>query len=342
LTGDVMAPRGIDSLTGYGEDAVLDVRDLSVEFQTRESTIFAVQHVSFSLRPDETLCLVGESGSGKSTAALALMGLLPPNGRAAGGTVRFEGRDLLSLRDRDLRSLRGDRFSMIFQNPMTSLDPAFTVGAQIVDVLREHRGLSRAEAKAIALNLLRQVRIDAPEQRFATYPHHLSGGMRQRVVIAIALACNPVLLIADEPTTALDVTIQAQILRLLRDLRAERHTAIILITHDLGVVAQMADRVAVMYAGRVVEEGPVTEVFASPLHPYTAALMQSIPSAGSTRGNLQVIEGTVPRLTAPARACPFAPRCPHRMERCTTLVPVASEVRPAHRVACFLHEDDHE
>jgi oligopeptide/dipeptide ABC transporter ATP-binding protein len=231
---------------------------------------------------------------------------------------------------------------MVFQNPMTSLDPAYVVGAQIVDVLREHRHLSRAEAKETALALLRQVQIDAPERRFDTYPHHLSGGMRQRIVIAIALACNPDLLIADEPTTALDATIQAQILNLLRDLRAERRTAIILITHDLGVVAQMVDRVAVMYAGRVVEEGPVAGVFGEPLHPYTSALMRSIPSPEVKRGTLEVIEGTIPDLRTPARGCPFAPRCRHRMERCGQLVPVLAEVRPNHQVACFLHEDAHE
>ncbi len=322
--------------------SLLDVRDLSINFRTGAGTIHAVQHVSFTLRPNETLGLVGESGCGKSTTALALMGLLPPNGRAVTGDVEFEGRNLLTMSPKELRRLRGDRLSMVFQNPMTSLDPAYTVGAQIVDVLREHQGLSSAEAKEAAIALLRQVRIDAPEQRFKTYPHHLSGGMRQRVVIAIALACNPVLLIADEPTTALDVTIQAQILNLLRDLRAERRTSIILITHDLGVVAQMADRVAVMYAGRVVEEGPVTAVFEEPLHPYTAALMRSIPSAGSARGTLEVIEGTVPSLRAPARSCPFAPRCPHRMERCVQVVPALTAVRLNHRVACFLHEDAHE
>jgi len=324
-----------------GGACLLDVRDLNINFRGGGGDIFAVQHVSFSLCTNETLGLVGESGCGKSTTAMALMGLLPSNARA-GGEIEFEDRNLLTMREKDLRELRGDRISMVFQNPMTSLDPSYTVGAQIVDVLREHRSLSRDEAKESAIALLRQVRIDAPEQRFNTYPHHLSGGMRQRVVIAIALACNPALLIADEPTTALDVTIQAQILNLLRDLRVERQTSIILITHDLGVVAQMADRVAVMYAGRIVEEGPVADVFEAPLHPYTAALMRSIPSPEVERGALAVIEGTVPNLRAPARACPFAPRCPHRMERCTQLVPVLTEVRPNQKVACFLHEDVHE
>jgi oligopeptide/dipeptide ABC transporter ATP-binding protein len=322
------------------EQPLLEVDDLSVTYRSTRGDVRAVQHASFSLGRNETLGLVGESGCGKSTAALAIMGLLPETCTVT-GRVRVEERDLLTMSRKELRRLRGDRLSMIFQNPMTSLDPAFTVGAQIVDVLREHRGLSRADAREVALDLLRQVRIDAPERRFTTYPHHLSGGMRQRVVIAIALACNPALLIADEPTTALDVTIQAQILALLRELQAERQTSIILITHDLSVVAQMTDRVAVMYAGRIVEEGPVTRVFEEPLHPYTAALMRSIPSAGIPRGALEVIEGTVPDLRSPPRACPFAPRCRHRMERCTQLVPLLTEARPSHRVACYLHEDAH-
>jgi peptide/nickel transport system ATP-binding protein len=316
---------------------LLDVRDLTVRFETAGGAVQAVTGLSLAVQPGETLGLVGESGCGKSTAALALMGLLPPNGRVTGGTVRFEGRDLLRLRPRELRVLRGDRLSMVFQNPMTSLDPAFSVGSQIVDVLREHRGLDRAAARAAAIELLRRVGIPAPEQRFHAPPHRLSGGQRQRVVIAIALACNPALLIADEPTTALDVTIQAQILSLLRDLCAERGAAIILITHDLGVVAQMCDRVAVMYAGRLVEEGPVGAIFAEPLHPYTGALLRSIPSRASSRGDLAVIEGTVPNLVQPPPGCPFAPRCPHRMPRCTERMPLLDEARLAHRVACFLH-----
>jgi oligopeptide/dipeptide ABC transporter ATP-binding protein len=342
MSRDLVAAGASDLVPAGEQPALLQVQDLSVDFQTGRGPVHAVQHVSFALRPNETLGLVGESGCGKSTTALAIMGLLPPNGRAVSGQVEFEGKNLLTMGPRTLRGLRGNRISMVFQNPMTSLDPAYVVGSQIVDVLREHRGLSRLAAKETALALLRQVRIDAPEQRFNTYPHHLSGGMRQRVVIAIALACNPALLIADEPTTALDVTIQAQILNLLRDLRAARQTATILITHDLGVVAQMVDRVAVMYAGRVVEEGPVADVFGTPLHPYTSALMRSIPSPAIERGTLEVIEGTVPDLRAPARACPFAPRCRHRMDRCTQLVPILTEVRPNHKVACFLHEDAHE
>jgi oligopeptide/dipeptide ABC transporter ATP-binding protein len=333
---------GLDLSTAGDQSALLHVHDLSIDFHTTQGDVHAVQHVTLMLQPNETLGLVGESGCGKSTLALAIMGLLPPNGRAVSGRIEFEGRNLLAMGQKDLRSLRGNRISMIFQNPMTSLDPSYVAGSQIMDVLKEHQGLSGAGAKEAALALLRQVRIDAPEARFDTYPHHLSGGMRQRVVIAIALACNPTLLIADEPTTALDVTIQAQILNLLRDLRAERRAAIVLITHDLGVVAQMVDRVAVMYAGRVVEEGPVAGVFGEPLHPYTSALMRAIPSPEVERGTLEAIEGMVPDLRTPARACPFAPRCRHRMERCEHLVPALTPVRAGHQVACFLHEDAHE
>ena len=340
--GDIAVAQRSNPSSSGGGPALLDVRDVSITFRTGAEIIHAVQHVSFTLHPNETLGLVGESGCGKSTTALALMGLLPPNGRVIAGDIEFEGRNLLALKATELRRLRGNRLSMIFQNPMTSLDPSYSVGSQIVDVLREHRGLSGAEAREAAIDLLRQVRIDAPERRFKTFPHHLSGGMRQRVVIAIALACNPALLIADEPTTALDVTIQAQILNLLRDLRVQHGTSVILITHDLGVVAQMADRVAVMYAGRVIEEGLVTDLFENSLHPYTNALMRSIPSAGSERGTLEVIEGTVPDLRAPAQSCPFAPRCPHRMAQCLQLVPSLIEVRPSHRVACFLHGNAHE
>jgi peptide/nickel transport system ATP-binding protein len=324
-------------MTQIAGEALLEVCDLTVRFGTESGTVQAVSGLGFSVRRGETLGLVGESGCGKSTAAFALMGLLPPNGRVTTGAVRFEGRDLLRLPPRALRALRGDRLSMIFQNPMTSLDPAFSVGSQIVDVLREHRGLSKAAARATAIELLRRVGIAAPEQRFHVHPHRLSGGQRQRVVIAIALACDPLLLIADEPTTALDVTIQAQILSLLRELCAERQAAIILITHDLGVVAQMCDRVAVMYAGRLVEEGPVGAIFAEPLHPYTTALLRSIPSGRQTRGDLAVIEGSVPNLIQPPPGCPFAPRCPHRMPRCTDGMPPAVEVRPGHRAACYLH-----
>ena len=319
------------------EPALLEVRDLTVRFDTAGGAVQAVSAVNFSLGRGQTLGLVGESGCGKSTAAYALMGLLPRNGRVTAGSVNFEDRDLLRLAPGALRALRGDRISMVFQNPMTSLDPAYSIGSQIVDVLREHKGLGREAARQRAIALLQRVGIPDPEGRFGSYPHQLSGGQRQRVVIAIALACDPALLIADEPTTALDVTIQAQILALLRDLCAEEGAAIILITHDLGVVAQMCDRVAVMYAGRLVEEAPVRAIFAESLHPYTTALLRSIPSVAAGRGDLAVIEGGVPDLVTPPPGCPFAPRCPHRMAVCETRVPPTTEALPDHRVACFLH-----
>lgn len=319
------------------QDMLLEVRGLSVYYRIAEGEARVVEDVSLTVRRGATLGLVGESGCGKSTLALALMGLLPPNGRVANGTILFDGRDLTRLQPREWPKLRGDRLSMVFQNPMTSLDPSFTVGSQIVDVLRTHRGLSRVAARDAAVALLRRVGIPAPEERFHAHPHQLSGGMRQRVVIASALACAPALLIADEPTTALDVTIQAQILSLLRDLRAAHDTALILISHDLGVVAQTCARIAVMYAGRLVEEGPVEGVFAGPLHPYTAALLRSMPTTTRARGALDTIKGAVPNLLAPPPGCPFEPRCPHRMAVCGEVMPALHEVRAGHRVACHLH-----
>ncbi|HXT34342.1 MAG TPA: ABC transporter ATP-binding protein [Chloroflexota bacterium] len=323
-------------------EALLEVRNLSVRFATERGQVQAVTGLNLTVRSGETLGLVGESGCGKSTTAMALMRLLPRTARVRAASLRFEGRDLLTLNPRELQGLRGNRMAMIFQNPMTSLDPSFTIGAQIVDVLREHRNLPAGAAREAALDLLRRVGIAAAEQRFRAHPHQLSGGQRQRVVIAIALACDPSLLIADEPTTALDVTIQAQILTLLRDIGAERHAAMVLITHDLGVVARMCDRVAVMYAGRLVEEGPVRAIFAEPRHPYTIALLRSIPSGGQARGALEVIEGTVPDLVNPPPGCPFAPRCHHRMAICDTRMPEPREAAPGHRAACFLHGHDHE
>jgi oligopeptide/dipeptide ABC transporter ATP-binding protein len=323
-------------------EPLLEVRGLAVRFATERGQVQAVNGLNLTVRPGETLGLVGESGCGKSTAALALMRLLPSVARVRATTLRFEGRDLLALNSRELQGLRGNRIAMIFQNPMTSLDPSFTIGAQIVDVLREHRNLPAAAAREAAIDLLRRVGIAAAEQRFRAHPHQLSGGQRQRVVIAIALACGPSLLIADEPTTALDVTIQAQILTLLRDIGAERQAAMVLITHDLGVVARMCDRVAVMYAGRLVEEGPVHAIFAEPRHPYTAALLRSIPSSRQARGALEVIEGNVPDLVNPPPGCPFAPRCRLRMAICDTRMPESRETAPGHTVACFLHGHDHD
>jgi peptide/nickel transport system ATP-binding protein len=319
-------------------EPLLEVRDLTVRFPTQRGPVRAVTDLNLTLARGETVGLVGESGCGKSTVAMALMRLLPRTAVVRATALRFEGHDVLALNPRRLRELRGNRISIIFQNPLTSLDPSFTVGSQIVDVLRAHRGLAEAEARAEAIDLLWRVGIGSPEQRLQAHPHQLSGGQRQRVVIAIALACGPSLLIADEPTTALDVTIQAQILALLRDIGAERQAAILLITHDLGVVAQMCDRVAVMYAGRLVEEGPVDAIFAEPRHPYTAALLRSIPARGRERGNLEAIEGSVPDLVQPPPGCPFGPRCSRHMAVCDTRMPAARLVGPTHQVACFRYE----
>jgi len=314
---------------------LLDVRDLRTRFATDEGEFNAVDGVSLSLEAGRTLGVVGESGCGKSMTALSIMGLVPPPGRVVGGVIRFEGVDLLKLSPGGLRELRGNALSMIFQEPMTSLNPAFTVGAQIVEGIVKHRGASRAEAKAQAVEVLRRVRIPSPEARFDDYPHRLSGGMRQRVMIAMALACQPRLLIADEPTTALDVTIQAQILDLMRMLREETGTAIILITHDLGVVAELADDVAVMYAGRIVERAPVRSLFAAPQHPYTVGLLGSIPKLHLDQERLAVIEGQVPSLQAPVAGCQFHPRCPFAVEQCRRQLPPLADVAVGHQAACW-------
>ena len=280
----------------------------------------AVEGVSFYLDRGELLGLVGESGCGKSITALSIMRLVAPPGKIVAGEILFEGRDLLKLSNAEMRSMRGNDVAMIFQDPMTSLNPVFTVGEQIAEALRLHRKLSRKDARAAAVEAMREVSIPDPELRVNDYPHQLSGGMRQRVMIAMALACDPKVLIADEPTTALDVTIQAQILELLNNLRRTRDLAVLLITHDLGVVAEVADRVAVMYTGKIVEESPVDELFARPKHPYTEGLLRSVPKltakdvARKTR--LQTIDGTVPRPTALPPGCHFEPRCPYRMPRC--------------------------
>jgi oligopeptide/dipeptide ABC transporter ATP-binding protein len=279
--------------------------------------LHAVDGVSFSLEAGRTLGIVGESGCGKSVTALSIMGLVPqPPGRIAGGEVLFEGRDLLKLAPAQLRDLRGDRLSMIFQEPMSSLNPAFSVGEQISEVLLRHRNIGKSDAKARAIEMLRRVRIPSPERRYDDYPHRLSGGMRQRAMIAMALACEPRLLIADEPTTALDVTIQAQILELMRVLREETGTSIILITHDLGVIAELADDVAVMYAGRIVEQASVERIFAEPQHPYTIGLLGSIPRLHVEQARLASIEGQVPGQHATPAGCRFEPRCPFALERC--------------------------
>ena len=290
--------------------------------------------VDFRLERGRTLGIVGESGCGKSVTALSIMGLVPqPPGRIAGGEVRFEGEDLLQAPVQRLRDLRGDQLSMIFQEPMTSLNPAFQVGDQIAEALLRHRNLNKGEAKRQAVEMLRKVRIPSPETRAEEYPHELSGGMRQRVMIAMALACNPKLLIADEPTTALDVTIQAQILELLRELQAEFGMAVILITHDLGVVAEFVDRVIVMYAGRVAEAAGVHAIFDDPLHPYTEGLLGSIPSLDDERERLQVIPGVVPSPCELPPGCRYAPRCPYARRACDGGDPPLFELRPGHRAA---------
>jgi peptide/nickel transport system ATP-binding protein len=316
---------------------LLEVTDLSVRFDTDDGPMHAVDKMSFSLAPAEVLGIVGESGCGKSVTCMSLTRLLPETAVVT-GTAVFGGRDLLTLPARSLRRVRGREIAYVFQEPMTSLNPVFTVGHQIDEVLRRHLGLSRRDARARALELLRLVRIPAPERRLGEYPHQLSGGMRQRVMIAIALACDPKVLIADEPTTALDVTIQAGILDLMRDIRERLGTAILLITHNLGVVADVADRVIVMYAGRKAEESPVDDLFAHPQHPYTIGLLGAIPrpyEGEDTRRRLQEIPGRVPSLRELPHACAFADRCSRADELTRSEIPELREVRPGHHVACF-------
>ena len=316
--------------------SLLEIRDLKTWFDGDGGTYRAVDGISFSLEAGRTLGIVGESGCGKSVTSLSIMGLVPqPPGRIAGGEILFEGVDLLKLDPAALRDLRGARMAMIFQEPMTSLNPAYTVGDQIVEGILRHQDIGRAAARAKAIEMLRLVRIPAPEQRFDEYPHKLSGGMRQRAMIAMALACGPRLLIADEPTTALDVTIQAQILDLLRRLREETGTAIILITHDLGVIAELADDVVVMYAGQIVERAPVKRLFEAAQHPYTIGLLGAIPDLDRRRARLATIEGTVPDLSAALVGCRFAPRCPFAEPRCRAEAPTLRAVEPGHEAACW-------
>jgi oligopeptide/dipeptide ABC transporter ATP-binding protein len=315
--------------------ALLEVRDLRTHFAADDGEFPAVDGVSFSIEAGRTLAIVGESGCGKSVTSLSIMGLVPPPGRIAGGSIRFEGRELVAAPERELRDLRGNGMAMIFQEPMSSLNPAFTIGEQIVEGLLRHRRISRAQAIERAMAMLRKVRIPAPEQRFHEYPHKLSGGMRQRVMIAMALACEPRLLIADEPTTALDVTIQAQILDLMRTLQDETGTAILLITHDLGVVAELADEVVVMYAGRVVERAPVQALFERPQHPYTIGLLGSIPRLDGDRVRLASIEGQVPSPLRRPVGCSFADRCPFADAQCRSAVPPLRDMGPQHESACW-------
>jgi peptide/nickel transport system ATP-binding protein len=322
-----------------GGEALLSVQDLRVQFTTEDGPVFAVNGVSFDLGAGEIIALVGESGCGKSVTAMAVPGLLAPTATVT-GRVLLEGRDLLALSPKELRSVRGKDVSFVFQEPMTSLNPAFTVGRQIREVLQRHEGLSKKAAQAKAVELLQLVRIPAPERRVDEYPHQLSGGMRQRVMIAIAVACGPKVLVADEPTTALDVTIQAGVLDILRDLRDQLGTAIVLITHDLGVVADLADRVVVMYAGRPVEQAEVHELFAHPQHPYTNGLLGAVPHREQgvelvAGRRLSEIPGLVPALRSDPDECVFAPRCSRRTDVCVTRRPPLEPVRPGHPAACF-------
>ncbi len=316
---------------------VLRIRDLKVSFLTEQGEMRSVDGVSLHIKAGETLGVVGESGSGKSVTALSVMQLIPvPPGRYVGGEILFDGVDLLGLDKKGLRRLRGNKISMIYQEPMTSLNPVFTVGTQIAEAIALHQGLSNRRAFQKAIDMLRLVNIPAPERRAHDYPHQLSGGMRQRVMIAMALSSNPKLLIADEPTTALDVTVQAQILDLMKKLRQEVGMAIMLITHDLGVVAQMCDRVVVMYSGRIVEEADVFSLFENPRHPYTAELLKSIPQIDDDREELYAIEGAVPNPLERAFGCAFAPRCQHAFDRCATEVPPLIEIENSRKAACFL------
>jgi peptide/nickel transport system ATP-binding protein/oligopeptide transport system ATP-binding protein len=316
---------------------LLDLIDLKTYFRTMDGVVKAVDGVDFSLRPGQTLGVVGESGCGKSVTSLSIMRLVDQPGWIAGGQMLFKGADLAKVSEKQMRGIRGDEVSMIFQEPMTSLNPVFTVGNQVMEAITEHRKVSKNEALAQTVELFRMVGIPSPDRRVKDYPHNMSGGMRQRVMIAMALALQPDLLIADEPTTALDVTIQAQILELIKDLRIKNNTAVLLITHDIGVVAEMADNVVVMYTGKVVEEGTVMQVLKTPKHPYTVGLLNSIPSIGQKGQRLNVIPGTVPSPLNLPKGCPFAPRCPHVMAVCREEHPPLKKLDDGSSARCWLY-----
>ncbi|MBW4082041.1 ABC transporter ATP-binding protein [Paenibacillus sp. S150] len=322
-------------------EKLLEIRNLTAGFATERGLLKATDQISISVDKGQTVCLVGESGSGKSVTSLAIMRLIDyAGGMILEGTITFHGQDLAAKKQEEMRNIRGNQIAMIFQDPMSALNPVFTVGGQIAESLQLHQGKSPREAMQMAVNLLKLVGIPAPEIRARQYPHELSGGMCQRVVIAIALACNPELLIADEPTTALDVTVQAQILDLLRKLQAELGMSILLITHDMGVAAEIADRIAVMYAGAIVEEGTVEEIFDHPSHPYTIGLLQSIPGfEGKRGGELYTIKGTIPPIGQLPSGCRFHPRCPHAMEVCSAKEPPDFMITEDHRAACWLFQD---
>lgn len=321
---------------------MLEVKNLSVHFSTADGVLKAVDNVSFSLKPGETLGIVGESGSGKSVTALSIMQLndSPPCSYPS-GEILYGGKDLLKLKENKLRAIRGNDIAMIFQDPMTSLNPIFTIGSQIIESIRKHQRVSRKEARLIAIQMLKDVGIANPEKRMNEYPHQYSGGMRQRAMIAMALSCKPKLLIADEPTTALDVTIQAQILELMSDLQKKYGMAIIMITHDLGVVARIADRILVMYGGTIVEEGETNDIFYEPLMPYTWSLLQSIPRLnGSVKGRLLPVPGQPPNLLHLPEGCRFHPRCPFVQEECKRITPSLIEKVPGHLTTCLLNREE--
>ncbi|MDA9440778.1 peptide ABC transporter ATP-binding protein [Bradyrhizobium sp. CCBAU 51745] len=323
-----------------GGDVLLDVRGLETHFFGEESITRALGGISFQVKRGETLGIVGESGCGKSVTALSILRLLPKlSAKTVSGEIRFHGRDLLKLTEGEMRRVRGEGIAMIFQDPMTSLNPVYTVGRQIAETVRIHTKACRSDAMAKAQEVLRLVSIADPERRVSNYPHEMSGGMRQRVMIAMALACSPEVLIADEPTTALDVTIQAQILRLILDLKERMGTAVMFITHDLGVVAETCERVIVMYAGRIVEQAPVLDLFARPKHPYTQALMRSVPGRGHGRARLPEIPGVVPSLREPIQGCSFAPRCPFAIDICREKTPNLCNLGPGHTAACWRAEE---
>jgi peptide/nickel transport system ATP-binding protein len=322
--------------------ALLDIRGLKTHFKTDDGWLHAVDGVDLAIDAGQTVCVVGESGCGKSVTAKTVMKLIDmPPGKIVAGQVLWQGRDLVPLGDQDMQKIRAKEIAIIFQEPMTSLNPVYTIGEQIAESVRLHEGLSKAEAMNRAVEMLKLVNIPTPERRIKDYPHQFSGGMRQRVMIAIALACNPKLLIADEPTTALDVTIQAQILDLMQDLKDRLGMAVMLITHAMGVVAEVAQKVVVMYAGKVVEEAPVAELFAHPKHPYTQGLIRSIPRidlAATHKVRLEAIPGTVPKLIEPREGCRFAARCRFAKAECSDATPPLREIAPGHKVACFLAE----
>src|SRR5271167_4141941 len=319
-----------------GTGALAEVDQLNVRFVTREATVHAVNGVSFSVQPGEVLCILGESGSGKSVTLRALMRLLPPRRTQIAGMVRVEGHDVLAMRSRALRDLRGGLVAMVFQEPMTALDPVYTVGQQIGETVRRHTGCDRRAARARALELLELVRIPSAERRLDAYPHELSGGLRQRAMIAMALSCKPRLLLADEPTTALDATVQVQVLILLRRLQRELGMGMIFVTHDLGVASEIADRIAVMYAGRIVESGPVAQILGAPAHPYTAGLLASTVHGQPRDRDIDAIPGTPPDLRRLPPGCSFAPRCPRRTVDCRRILPEPRFPEPGHMAACLL------